>query len=96
MTEQTIPANAEGLSKDKQIIASLDKLDLDIHDLECMAGIAVDYFDTFQTGKDEHGFVACRMTHDQLNRFSHILRITAQRAKLLHEDYLKALNGGAA
>lgn len=89
-------ANAEGLSKGKHIIANLDMLDQDIHDLGNITGIAVDYFDTFQTGRDKDGSIACRMTYDELNRFNYILRTAALRAKLLHEDYLKAMKGDAA
>lgn len=96
MTEQNIPANAEGLSEEKKIINGLDMLDLDIHDLENITGLAVEYFDTFDTGKDEQGFTVCRMTYDQLNRFSFILRTAAHRAKLLHTDYLNAMSGGTA
>lgn len=96
MTEKNIPANAEGLSSDRQIINELERLDVDIHDVACVAGLAYEYFETFQTGKDETGFTVCRMTIEQLNRFDYILRTVAFRAKLLHSDYLKALNGGEA
>lgn len=89
-------ANVEGLPKYKHIIANLDMLDQDIHDLGNITGIAVDYFDTFQTGRDKDGSIACRMTYDELNRFNYILRTAALRAKLLHEDYLKAMKGDAA
>ncbi|WP_273727501.1 hypothetical protein [Brucella gallinifaecis] len=96
MTEQNTPANAEGLSIDKQTINMLDALDVDIHDLASVTGLANEYFETFETGRDSNGFTVCRMTNDQLNRFGYILRTAAHRAKLLHDEYLKAMNGGAA
>ncbi|KAB2679634.1 hypothetical protein F9K85_01565 [Brucella tritici] len=96
MTEQTIPADAEGLSKDKRIIAAFAALDLDVHDLGNVAGVALEYFDNFDrdgntTGR---GFATFRLTHDQINHFHFLLRESAARAKKLHDAYFAAMQGG--
>lgn len=81
---------------EQKIISALDRLDGDIHDLDNITGIALEYFETFETGRDANGFTVCRMTYEQLNRFNYILRQAAHRASLLHSDYLNAMKGGVA
>lgn len=97
MTENTIPANAEGLPKEIPVDVE-NQINISIHYLHVLSTLASDIFEQLErdTDKDADGCVVYRLTGAQINQFDFILSDLVRRSSQLHDDFEAFAFRGAA
>lgn len=97
MTEQNIPADAEGLPKGIHVDVE-NQIDMSIHYLHVLSTLASDIFEQLErdTDKDADGRVVYRLTGAQVNQFDFILSDLVKRSNQLHDDFEAFAFTGAA
>lgn len=102
MTERTIPANAEGLSKSKTelpdaIFNQLEDATSALHELKCMSSITSvlikQWLDESRGRKDENGCYVLRFSPELLERLTFAVGDVDHRAIQAHQQMLKVMEG---
>lgn len=105
MTEQSIPATDEGLSKIILANRSFDEISLDAQCAHVLADLAAEVFDNLarDNAPDKNGFIVYRIAQNQVDQIDFLLNEQVKRTRQLKNNISSAassvkriLEGGAA
>ncbi|MBQ0707870.1 hypothetical protein [Ochrobactrum sp. AP1BH01-1] len=87
MTEQNIPANAEGTSKEIQTIRAFEALEADAYYMQVLADLAAEVFDNLQrdTDADKNGYIVYRLGKNQVKQLDFLLNEQVRRTNQLDQ-----------